>query len=498
MNDLCDRTARSLRHWGLAAVVLSFIVYLANVLLGPLNQDEGWYLYAAQLVSEGAVPYRDFFYTQGIVMPYVYAAFEWAWAPFGILGGRLFTALLSLLAILLATRTLDRVMGSSTSDRLCARLLLWSFLGLNLWYTYFTAIPKAYALCTLGIALALYLLAVCDSKTRGPLCAATAGGLLALVAGIRLSMGILLPVVGIWLLLHRKQVAPRAWLFFGLGGLLVGALAFSGPILLWNEGFLAAQRFHAARDAMGMLGILGCIARWIRFNPVLILALVALVLFRPKSTSCMHLQAKLWLLCGGALCLVHLVAPVPYDDYAIPALLPLAMAAATLLPTLPLGDLQPRLIKTFALLSLLVTTIGAPLAQEWFVIRQDRFWVETKSEPDLFRLRRAGVAIRAEAERLGTDTLWTQDTYLAVEAGLKVPAGLEMGPFSPPQALEQLPPLAAWSGYTFAMEFPSLVRADDQEERLAELKNTYDTPLLVLPNFGQGHTTLTLAERSMP
>ena len=62
------------RYWFLAAfgfVVLAF----AAVWLGALNQDEGWYLYAARLVSEGKTPYRDFFYTQAPVMPIVYAAF---------------------------------------------------------------------------------------------------------------------------------------------------------------------------------------------------------------------------------------------------------------------------------------------------------------------------------------------------------------------------------------------------------------------------------------
>ncbi len=480
-------------------MVLTGLAALANVLLGPLNQDEGWYLYAAQLVAEGQFPYRDFFFTQGAVMPCVYAAFEWAWAPFGVLGGRLFTALLGFLALLLGASALRRVCPEKPLYRESAQLLFWAFLGLNLWYSYFTAIPKAYALCALGIAGALRLLAAGTAKTADTRCFAAAGLLLAVVANIRLSMGILLPVVGIWLVLHRKTLSPRAWLHFGFGALLGLFLTMGPALLFWSKTFFAAQHFHAARDSMGLVGMLGCIARWIRFNPVLVCGLLLLALFRPKATpTALARHVQLWFLCAGALLLVHLLAPVPYDDYAIPAFLPLALAVAALLPALPLGEHAPRFTKALALLALLVSVIGAPLAQDWMVIRQDRFWVETKGEPDLFRLRRAGAFLRAEAERLKTDTVWTQDIYLAVEAGLKVPAGLEMGPFSPPQPLTELPPLAAWSGYTFALQFSNLSRAEDAPARRAELETLYNIPLLVLPNFGQGHTTLTIAERSRP
>ena len=54
---------------GFAFAVLAF----AAVWLGGLNQDEGWYLYAARLVGEGKLPYRDFFFTQGPVLPFIYS-----------------------------------------------------------------------------------------------------------------------------------------------------------------------------------------------------------------------------------------------------------------------------------------------------------------------------------------------------------------------------------------------------------------------------------------
>ena len=80
-----------------AFAVLAF----AAVWLGGLNQDEGWYLYAAGLVGEGRMPYRDFFYTQGPLMPCVYSAFSWTWRVGGLLGARILTCLIGLASMIL-------------------------------------------------------------------------------------------------------------------------------------------------------------------------------------------------------------------------------------------------------------------------------------------------------------------------------------------------------------------------------------------------------------
>ena len=63
------------KYWFLATFACVFLV-LASVWLGGLNQDEGWYLYAANLVAEGKMLYRDFFYTQGPLLPIIYSPFK--------------------------------------------------------------------------------------------------------------------------------------------------------------------------------------------------------------------------------------------------------------------------------------------------------------------------------------------------------------------------------------------------------------------------------------
>ncbi len=46
--------------WAVALVALA-VLAAAAVWMGGLNQDEGWYLYAANLVAEGKTPYSDLF-----------------------------------------------------------------------------------------------------------------------------------------------------------------------------------------------------------------------------------------------------------------------------------------------------------------------------------------------------------------------------------------------------------------------------------------------------
>ena len=110
--------------------------------------------------------------------------------------------------------------------------------------------------------------------------------------------------------------------------------------------------------------------------------------------------------------------------------------------------------------------------------------------------------------------LLTHDTYLAVESGLKVPRGWEMGPFSyyPELPDDQAAALhltnrramletlatstasvAAISGYGLSVASPQVkpLDPDAARELLTALESRYDETRVV-PTFGQAATTLRL------
>ena len=137
------------RYWFLAAFGFAVLAFAA-VWMGSLNQDEGWYLYAARLVSEGKTPYRDFFYTQAPVMPIVYSSFTSIWNDFGILGARIFTMLLGAVGIAFFCALAARL--AMPGRRSASALVVFLLLGSNLYHLYYVAIPKTYSLAALFVS----------------------------------------------------------------------------------------------------------------------------------------------------------------------------------------------------------------------------------------------------------------------------------------------------------------------------------------------------------
>ena len=132
---------------------------------------------------------------------------------------------------------------------------------------------------------------------------------------------------------------------------------------------------------------------------------------------------------------------------------------------------------------------------------QDRFWSLKKRKPELAQLR--DVAATIETLDPGGKTLLTQDLYLAIETGRKVPEGLEMGPFSMLDDAQWRKllgececELAALSGYTFAINPPRCDERpiDKQLEYWNILRRRYEF-VVREDNFGQNATPLLILKR---
>lgn len=497
--------------WILASVIAVCVAVLA-VWWGGVNQDEGWYLYAARLVGEGKVPYRDFFFTQGPVLPYVYSFMP----VHGLLSGRLVTFAFSVFSVLVAVAFARRLV--SKESRNAVSLAVFAMLACNLYHMYFTSIPKTYALGTLFVMSGFLLLSY-----RWNFLAAVS---FAFASGTRISLVLILGVVGVGLLVTRFRTLQ--WLWFGFGGifglfLVYGFFAIDGESL---KGLLAAQAYHAGRGGFDPFFAAGAVCRLARgylAAGVLMFAAIALGKFKGipyDSVSAASGSIGLRWMAGvsfAAVFLLQLSAPFPYDDYQVPLMPLLAVLIAV-----PFAERSvfcgEGMRGLFPVLVSGMCAIASPLLQDWMTNGQDRFWSLKKDRSELSQMR--DVARKLEAMDPGGTMLLTQDLYLAVEMGRKVPEGLDMGPFSyfpdlsdaeamsinvmNSQRMESLlrsAPcrLAAFSGYGFAISVP---KGDETPKtvrnRFRELLDAGYRKVSEVPHFGQNHTTLECFVRREP
>lgn len=527
------------------AVGLAVLLSAANLFLGSLNQDEGWYLYAAKQITEGHVLYRDFMFTQGSALPYIYGVLFPIIGKLGVAGGRLITALFGLAAAGCAAWLAARSVSKHWKFAAMAAFIL---AGVNVYQSYFTVIVKTYALCAFFLTAGFVALSYTRGK-RGASAAFWGGFLLALAACTRLSAGIALPVAGIWLLWNHKKVFPLSWIAFGLGGgfiLLLGLGTF-----FWRapeNTVFALFGYHAGRSPGGLMQLValkaGFVSRFVQayfvFSAGLLLTFALKRMhwpIRERGSDEMTLDSRprlmelmreanaerssfaksfislLWF-SGALITLVHFLAPFPYDDYQV-IVYPLLVSAlaATLVPHCPE---RQQLRAVFALLLICTAaSFSSPINQDWLIRGRDRIWWKFKETPDLLALQKVGAELR---EKLGKDgLLLTQDTYLAVEAGARVPHGMEMGPFCyypdmPREQAEKLnllneemmmetlaqarAPVAAFSGYGLTIRSPEIseISSNDRKALQAILESVY-TKTAEFPNFGQAYTTLEIFER---
>ena len=311
------------------------------LLWGGLNQDEGWYLYAAQLVHDGKLPYRDFFFTQGPTMPFVYSVLSPVWrlagSPLhGLLGGRVVTLAFGLAATLAAISLVRHVVPENR--RGLAGLAVFAMLGCNLYHLYFTTIPKTYALGGLFVMVG-FLMLVRGLKSAKPILGNillfAAGLSLAFASGTRISLILILPVVGLALLLRFREFR-WSFLWFGFGGALglfltYGLFALDPPSL---RALLAAQGYHAARGGFDPFFAIGSVSRLLRgYAALCVLGLAAFLKVRTEDRAVADgaaARVTLWALAGGlaAVFLLQISAPFPYDDYQVPIMGMLAVIVA--------------------------------------------------------------------------------------------------------------------------------------------------------------------------
>jgi len=538
--------------WWFGAIVFGIALAAANCIYGSLNQDEGWYLLASLCVADGQLPYRDFFFTQGPVMPLVYGAFAKLWAPYGVLGGRVLTAVFGLVAAAIAARIAAQLAPQARRSE--AALTAWLLTACVPVHSYFSVISKTYALASLLLMLGfLYLM---RKKGRAMF---IAGMCIALAAATRISMGVVLPVVGLALLMRcTRPDFKGAWWKFGLGAALTLTVTYGAMYLRHPEMMTFAHEYHAVRATGGLVEWLtlraGFASRCIQAYPLTwVLAAVLFIGLRawrgsPRVDSSTEIKTFedfrvsafvrdltrfadrtvmrgsglfLWsaAIAALAMTLVHGLSPFPYDDYQTPVMPVMAIVVAAVLWQWLDSAASSDVVRKAPLLLCIATVfmaLSSPLLMDWKMIRKDRFWFEMKEKPDILALRELGKELREKIAP--SELLLTQDAYLVVEARRKVPRGLEMGPFclfpelSDKDArryhvhnintLKRLiaesdtAPIALTSGYSFSVACPETQRLpEDQRHAFFTTLNDYYDLVDVKQNFGQGHTEVQIWQR---
>ncbi len=519
-------------------VVATLVLATANIWFGELNQDEGWYLYSGRMVAEGQLPFIDFASTQGPIMAFVYAI---AWPlvdAFGVLGGRIFTAVLGLLCTIGAAWLAYRMMVLNSEKQKetkevagVAALMTFVFIGINVYQSYFFVIVKTYALAGLLLVCSFLALSFCKGK-RGYLPAFISGVFMSLAVATRLSAIAVIPAVLLVYIIYvlrgkgdASHLKTAVWV--AAGALLTGLLVFLPFLIKAPEATLfGLVEYHAGREAGGLFKILAYKAGFVaRLFNVYFVALGGLLvggvvtwLTKKRGQAWSPLYMSLCVAIA-AVTLLHFVAAFPYDDYQVMIFPLLAVFLSIFIirllssfTVLTEGSKYSPLVVLLLIVFILnmAAAFASPMIQGWFIGDRDRIWWPFKEKSSLAILRETAAEIRKE---LGpNDLLLTQDIYLAVETGARVPYGLELGPFSyfPNWSREKADachvlnrtsliellekasaPVAAFSGYGFAIGCPEVAELPVQEQVVLWeiLERNYELCYAV-DSFGQAGTRL--------
>lgn len=281
-----------------------------------ISSDEGFYCEAARSAASGRVPYSDFGYSQGPVVPYVNGALMRV-TGFGLVPQRALNGGWALLGLLVLAGVCRARAGNA------AALLVVTLLALSLFWVKGVCLGNTFALTSLFLALAsASVLGIPSARRR--LALSTFFG--ALATGCRLSAVVFAAVV--WLFLVARSFSGR-FLAFALG---IAALCYGGvflPFLLrdapnavfWMATFHGASTLSRAESVFLKEAFL--VAPW--FVPLLAVAVLSL---RARGRE-VGRDAVALLVAALAATFAHALPGAPYGGYVTP-FVPVALAAGVL------------------------------------------------------------------------------------------------------------------------------------------------------------------------
>jgi hypothetical protein len=418
--------------WLVGALLVTYLgIAACYVAFGRVNHDEGWYLYAARRVYEGALPYRDFAYFQAPLLPFVYGLPQQLFGG-GLLVGRLTSFVLGAATVALGAR-LACLRGASLGvffflATVCLTPeLLWAY-----------STTRTEPLSAFWLMLCAFLL-----LARPPTPRASAGAFAAgmLAAGTRLTSLPAAALVFVWVLRRHGRSRRECFAVLAPGlviaGLLVAvALAASPDVAFFNLVTAQTERdaqlgdapeWGAARYVGERLRSLNRVHAVFGVGPVAALACafgVATLWLAERrrgapfgfSGAATGLAALAWL--------AYLPNLVPYTVH--PVYLTSAYPLFLVLVAWCVGECGRRVSPGFR--RALWAGMAAVVVMQAGVYGGQRIARISLADPDLPELREVAEYL---AEVVAPDsTLFTLDSYLAVESHRGLAPGWEMDVFS--------------------------------------------------------------------
>ena len=215
-------STRAARRFGVAVGAATAVVLGVFAWLGIVNGDEGWYGLAAQAVTHGRLPYRDFAFAQGPVYPYVLSPFVWLWPN---------VAMTRMVSVALASVAVGLLVAAAHrhSGRLGAIAATVTLAALFPSLTYWLAVTKTYALCFLLVVTIVVLLLAGRPERNLPLVA-----VVAVVLGVTRTTGLAITALVVLAVLVRAP-NPATRKRIGAAAALT-ALPFVGYAAIeWNR-----------------------------------------------------------------------------------------------------------------------------------------------------------------------------------------------------------------------------------------------------------------------
>lgn len=416
-----------------AVVVIFCLMATMFILVGEVNEDEGWYLYAGRLVYEGQVPYRDFSYTQTPLLPYIYGTLQKLFGT-SLLLGRVATALFGLLALLFSMAAAKSLAGKRAS------IVAGAAIAVNPFVIYHLTITKTYSLSVMLLACSLFLMF--KEGQRGLRCP-VAVVLLALATGIRLTVFPVLVLSLIYIGFVARKYFFRSFLASGLALASVFSPFF---LLAPHATYFNIVGYHMARyepqTVTNMIWgkVMALLELTVKFPfliPFITLGIVFYVLPKSDLFNVRRRGAErgYWphLLVFSSFFAIFLVHFIPGG--ALPEYHVLNFHLAAIFAGWLFHEWNSRLDRDYK--KFLLTLMVAGLLMFSFLGSQP---IHGVMDPRTSYINLSGgrlplaevseVAQVIEENTFANDFLFTTHTFLAVEANRKVLPGMEMGIFS--------------------------------------------------------------------